>query len=203
MYKPHTIAQFKVLQYLKEQGFVLECFLLSPVSRDALMVEDRTGDKLAFEYRDGLIKECPIPIPAPPEAVEAFFREFRAAPDRPTLSTCENVTRWWLNHKNPLTYQQALGLPDDLYRHFLGRKPYDEVKVRQIVQKSVVTEEEFRGVLLWYYDGNAAENWMGPEGIDGTGERYGVTFQWFRPEAEHFTFYLENDYYRYMNKSRL
>lgn len=203
MYKPHTIAQFKVLQYLKEQGFVLECFLLSPVSRDALMVENQKGERLAFEYRDGLVKERPVPVPAPPEVVKAFFSEFSATSDRPILRNFEDITRWWLGHKNPLTYQQALGLPDDLYRHFLGYKLYDEEEVRQIVQKPVVTEEEYRGVLLWYYDGNRAGNWMGPEGVDGTGERYGFTFQWLRPEAEHYTFYLENDYYRYMNRSRL
>lgn len=203
MYKPHTIAQFKVLQYLKEQGFVLEGFLLSPVSRDALMVEARKRGKLAFEYRDGLVRERPTPVPAPSEIIEAFVRGFRATPDRPALYTFEDVTRWWLDHKNPLTYQQALGLPDDLYRHFLGHKLYDEEEVRQIAQKPVVTAGEYRGMLLWYYDGNTAGNWMGPEGVDGTGERYGVTFRWLRPEAEHFTFYLENDYYRYMNRSRL
>lgn len=150
MYKPHTIAQFKVLQYLKEQGGVLECFLLSPVSRDALMVEDQKGEKLAFEYRDGLVRERPAPVPAPPEIVETFVRGFHAAPGRPALRTFEDVTRWWLDHKNPLTYQQALGLPDDLYRHFLGHKLYVEEDVRRVIQKPVITDEEYRGVLLWY-----------------------------------------------------
>lgn len=92
MYKPHTIAQFKVLQYLKEQGFVMECFLLSPVSRDALMVEDMAGEKLAFEYRDGLVLERPAPAPAPPEIVTTFVRGFRTAPGRPTLRTFKEVT---------------------------------------------------------------------------------------------------------------
>lgn len=203
MYKPQTIAQFKVLEHLKEQGFVMDHFLLSPVSRDALMVEDMTGGKLAFEYRGGLVLERPVPVPAPPEIVTAFIRGFSTAPGRPTLRTFKEVTRWWLDHKSPLTYQQALGLPDSLYRHFLSHALLDEEEVRRIVQKPVVTEEEYKGVLLWYYDGNTAENWMGPEGVDGTGERYGITFHWLRPEAERFTFYLENAYYHFMNRSRL
>ena len=202
MYKPHTVAQFKIQQYLKEQGFVMNRFLLSPVSRDALLIEDMTGDKLAFEYRDGRVEERPVPTAAAPKVVEAFLRSFQADLSHPRLRTFEDVTRWWLSHKTPLTYQQALGLPDDLYRHFLGHELYDMEAVRSIVQKPVVTEEEYRGVLLWYFNGNTGLNWTGPEGVDGIGERYGITFQWLRPEAEHFSFYLENEYYRYMNGAR-
>ena len=37
MYKPHTVDQFKLWQFLKER-FVMEAFILSPVSRNALML---------------------------------------------------------------------------------------------------------------------------------------------------------------------
>lgn len=40
MYKPYTIDQYKVYQFL-EENFALDQFLLSPLSRNALMLEDK------------------------------------------------------------------------------------------------------------------------------------------------------------------
>ena len=47
MYKPHTIEQYKVYRFL-EENFALEHFLLAPLSRFGLMLEDKTGEKIAF-----------------------------------------------------------------------------------------------------------------------------------------------------------
>ena len=41
MYKPHTIEQYKVYRFL-EENFALEHFLLAPLSRFGLMLEDKT-----------------------------------------------------------------------------------------------------------------------------------------------------------------
>ena len=46
MYKPHTIEQYKVYRFL-EENFALEHFLLAPLSRFGLMLEDKTGEKIA------------------------------------------------------------------------------------------------------------------------------------------------------------
>ena len=43
MYKPQTIEQFKIFRFLKERGFVMDQFILSPLSRTALLVEDSVG----------------------------------------------------------------------------------------------------------------------------------------------------------------
>jgi len=65
MYKPHTVEQYKICRYLKDkEGFALEQFSLSPLSRNALLLEDRKGEKIAFEMKGELIQEIPVPVPA-------------------------------------------------------------------------------------------------------------------------------------------
>ena len=199
MYKPHTIEQFKVWQFLKER-FVLEEFILSPVSRRALMLEDKTGERIVFAWNGETAVEEPVPEPADPEAVRAFLKAHHDRPDRPRLTDIEQVTRWWLENESPLSYQQALGFPDVLYRYFLTHKEYSDEEVVAVVQKGLVTEEEYLGIKLWYFNGNVKGNWLGPLGLDGTGEIYGLTLQYRTPEQKEYTFYLENDYYRFMNR---
>lgn len=49
MYKPHTIEQYKVYRFL-EENFALEHFLLAPLSRFGLMLEDKTGEKSRLPF---------------------------------------------------------------------------------------------------------------------------------------------------------
>lgn len=198
MYKPHTVEQFKVWQFLKEQ-FHLEHFILSPVSRKALMLEDKTGKCIVFAWDGNAAVEQPVPKPVSDEAIKAFLRAHLVHPHRPNLHTIEEVTRWWLANDNPLTYQQALGFSDELYRYFLTHAAYADEQILGIVQNGVVTEEEYLGIKLWYFDGNTGHCWLGPLGLDGTGEIYGLTLHYHTPEQVEYTFYLENDYYRVMN----
>jgi len=99
----------------------------------------------------------------------------------------------------PHTYQQALGLPDDLYRHFLTYPPLDDDAVRRLVSKGLVTEKEFCDIRLWYRNGHVMTCWLGPLGLDGTGNIYGLTFRYRKPEERKYEFYLLDDYYRFMN----
>lgn len=199
MYKPHTVEQFKVWQFLKEE-FHLEHFILSPVSRNALMLEDKASDRIVFAWDGSAAVEQPVPVPASVETVNAFLRAHHVRSDRPRLHTFEEITRWWLINDNPLTYQQALGFSDELYRYFLTHMQYSDEQVISLVQKKLVTEEEYLGIKLWYLDGNSGSTWLGPLGIDGTGEIYGLTLRYRTPEQVEHTFYLENEYYRFMNK---
>lgn len=201
MYKPHTIEQYKVWRFLKEH-FVLEEFILSPVSRKALMLEDKAGERIVFAWIDNKPVEQPVPEPANPEAIKAFFKAHHARPDRPCLTNIEEVTRWWLQNETPLSYQQALGFSDDLYRYFLTHKEYNDEEVIALVKKGLVTEEEYMGITLWYFNGNVYDKWFGPLGIDGTGEIYGLTFHYRTPEQIKYIFYLENEYYRFMNPNK-
>lgn len=56
MYKPRTIGQFKVLEYLKSQ-FALDAFLVAPISRDGLMLMDRNEETIAFECCGSTIRQ--------------------------------------------------------------------------------------------------------------------------------------------------
>lgn len=201
MYKPHTIEQFKVWRFLKER-FVLEEFILSPISRRALMLEDKTGERIVFAWNGETAVEEPVPKPADPETIREFLKAYHDRSDRPRLTDIEQVTRWWLRNESPLSYQQALGFSDALYRYFLTHKEYGDEEVAALVQKGLVTEEEYLGITLWYFNGNVSGNWLGPLGIDGTGEIYGLTLRYRTPEQKEYVFYLENEYYRFMNKNK-
>ena len=198
MYKPYTIDQYKVYQFL-EQNFALEHFLLSPISGSALMLEDKAGDTIAFAWQNGAVREVPIPPPLPPEVVKEYLRYFQALDPKPKLTTFDDVTRWWVKHPNPLTYQQALGLSDELYRHFLTHSLVGEEDVRRLAASGLVTEEQYRDIQLWFRNGNMAGHWLEFRGLDGTGERYGLIFDYGTPSAREFQFYLFDDYYRHMN----
>ena len=198
MYKPHTIEQCKVQQFLDE-NFALEHFLLSPLSRTALMLEDTAGDKIAFAFQDDRVQEIPMPPMADPAVRKAFFQHLRESQTRPCLRTFEEVTRWWLDHPNPLTYQQALGLSDELYRHFLSHALIEETDVWRLAASGLVSEDSYRDIQLWYFNGHTAACWLGPLGIDGQGNLYGLTFRYGTPSAHELRFYLLDDYYRYMN----
>lgn len=109
MYKPYTIEQYKIHQFMKEE-FELSHFLLSPLSRSALMLEDKTGAQIAFAYQGKEVREIPIPQPAPPEEVRLFIKEFRALSPKPRLTDFEAITKWWLNYPNPLHLSTDFGV---------------------------------------------------------------------------------------------
>jgi hypothetical protein len=202
MFKPRTIDQFKVYRFLKER-FALDHFLVAPISRSALLLEDRTGDKLAFALQNGDILEVEIPVPPSLEAVHTFWQQFKALTPVPQLKDFDDVTVWWLNHPNPLTYQMALNLPDDLYRHFLSHPILEDEAVYQLAKKGLVTETEYLDIQLWYRNGHFKDHWLGPLGLDGTGNIYGLTRNYRKPNAHEMQFYLMDDYYRLINSLRV
>ena len=144
MYKPHTIEQYKIQRFLDET-FAMEHFLVSPLSRTSLLLEDETGEQLAFGFLDDEVREIPLPPPAAPEEIKDFIRRFRALNPKPRLRTFEDITRWWLGHPNPLTYQQALGLSDELYRHFLSHPMIDEDDAYRLASSGLVSEDDYGG----------------------------------------------------------
>lgn len=198
MYKPQTIEQFKVYRFLSHH-FVMERVLLSPLSRSGLILEDMDGERAAFVWQEGAVKEVDIPAPSPPDKIRAYFEEFRALDPKPVLIDFASVTRWWLEHPNPLTHQQALGFSDSLYRHYLKYPLIDEETAVQLALKGVVTEKEYFDIKLWYFNGNVMSSWLGPLGVDGTGNLYGLTLRYRKPDERKFVFYLKDDYYCYMN----
>lgn len=198
MYKPHTIEQFKLLQYMNKH-FQMEHFILSPLSHSSMMLEDMQGGKLAFSYQDGAVRQIPIPEPISQEEVRSYVRAFKAAPHQPVFRTFEDATRWWLNTPNPLSYQQLFGLSDEMYRHFLTRRLLEDVEVMELVSRKLVTELEYNDIRLWYWNGHVGTCWLGPYGVDGTGNSYELIFNYLRPAEHRFLFYVKDEYYCFMN----
>ncbi|MFR5005762.1 MAG: hypothetical protein ACLTDZ_03235 [Oscillospiraceae bacterium] len=199
MYKPHTIEQYKVYRFL-EENFALEHFLLAPLSRFGLMLEDKTGEKIAFAFLNDCVQEIPVPAPAAPETVTAFLKQFRDLTPHPVVHDFEALTRWWLNNPNPLTYQQALGMSDDLYRHFLSHPLISEDEALRLARKGLVTESEYNDLRLMVFQRpyNVLLVWS-------SGSRwhrqtlYGLTFDYQTASPTKTQFYLLDDYYRVMN----
>lgn len=192
MYKPRTVEQFKVMEYIKEH-VQTNGFLISPVSRSGLMIEDSTGKCLAFQWVDGSVLEAPLPVPATQEEHRAFVVAFYADPAHPCLSSLDELTDWWLNHPSPLTYRQALNLPEELYRRYLTCDHLLELDdVLSLVMRGSVTDEEYLDMRLWFWDGHSGGNWLGLVGIDSGGERYELVFNWMTPAEIRYPFYLEH-----------
>lgn len=199
MFKPHTIEHYKVFQFLKEQ-FELESCVVSPLSRCALMLEDHTGERIAFAWKNHQVMEIPIPEPASPEEIQTFMEWFRGQEPKPQLRTLEDVYQWWLEHPNPLTLQQALGLSDTFYRHYLTHPLLDDESAWALTENGLVTEEDYRSLQLWYRRQRKSPCcWLGPVGVDGIGNSYCLIRHYRQPEEVRRTFYLLDDYYREMN----
>lgn len=190
MYKPRTVEQFKVMEYLKE-NFHMECLLVAPVSRSSLMIEDEIGDRMAFRWMDDCVIEAPLPTPASKEEHSAFVKAFRADPKHPQFLSFDDLTTWWLNHPTPLTHQQMLNLPDELYRRYLScDRLLDLNDVLTLVMEERVTETEYLDIKLWFLNGHGGGNWLGPVGTGGDGDRYELVFNWMTSAEMRYPFYV-------------
>lgn len=192
MYKPHTIEHYKLLQILNDQ-FALEQFDISPLSRSSLLVEDRDGGKIAFSYDNGIMRQAEIPSYISPSQARDYIREQNLKGKLPPMFSFSDVTRWWLNTPNPLSYQQALGLSDGLYRHFLRNPLLDDDAALALVSKGKVSDKEYNDLLLWYFDKHRHDCWLGCLGVDGIGELYGLTRNYGTEYPETVLFYLTDD----------
>ena len=96
MFKIRTIAQFKVMEHLKE-NFDIRFFLVWPASRSGLVLEDRQGEQLAFRLQeDDIVEECPVPSPASRVEILQFEAWFQDRFPDPHDQTFENRTKFWL-----------------------------------------------------------------------------------------------------------
>lgn len=127
---------------------MLEQCLVSPISCSALLLEDQNGCKFAFAFQENDVRQIEIPAPPDREEVRAFWKQFKALDPPPQLKSFDDITIWWLNHPNPLTYQMDLNLPDDLYRHFLAHMILEDDSVYRLAEKGLVTEKEFLDIRL-------------------------------------------------------
>lgn len=187
MYKPRTIEQFKIMEYIKD-NFHMECLLVAPVSRSSLMIQDEIGDRMAFQWMDGHVLEAPLPTPASNQEHLAFIKAFWADPRHPQFMSFDDLTTWWLNNPTPLTHQQILNLPDDLYCRYLECEQLLELDdVLTMVMKERITQTEYQDIRLWFLNGHNSGNWLGLVGVDGDGDRYDLVFNYgIRPSLPEF-----------------
>lgn len=198
MFKPHTIEQYKVMCYIEEQ-FVKGSVLISPDSRTALKVTDSIGDSLIFDYRDGRVVESDARPVLVPNAWKEYIKQFRTNPDHPSFQNLEDIVRWWHQEDRPMSLQQAMNLPDDLYHHYLTQNILDTNEVCRLVALGRITEGQYLAVRLWYADGNFKDNWLGPVGTDGTGSLFEVVLNYKTVKESRFRFYVMDEYYQAMN----
>ena len=90
-------------------------------------------------------------------------------------------------------------MSDELYRHFLSHPLIDEEAALRLALKGLVTLEEYSDLRLWYFNGHTSSCWLGPLEVDGTGNLYGLTFDYWTKHPRKTQFYLLDDYYRFMN----
>ncbi|MEG0752784.1 MAG: hypothetical protein RR461_03050 [Angelakisella sp.] len=198
MFKPHTVEQFKVMQYI-EEVFHKGSVVVSPDSRTALKVTDSLGDYLVFDYLNGRVVEAEKrPIPSPEECA-VYIKKLKAEPGHPSFTCLEDIVRWWHQEDRPISFQQALNLPDDLFQYYLRHEIIDTDEVRRLVSLGRITEEQYLAVMLWYKNGNFIKNWLGCVGVDGTGDAYELALDYQTLTERRFRFYLMNEYYRTMN----
>ena len=199
MFKPHTVEQFKVMQYI-EEVFHKGSVVVSPDSRTALKVTDSLGDYLVFDYLNGRVVEAEKrPIPSPEECA-VYIKKLKAEPGHPSFTCLEDIVRWWHQEDRPISFQQALNLPDDLFQYYLGHKIIDMEAARRIACAGLVSEEGYLALRLWYMDGNFKNNWLGPTGVDGHGNSFELVLNYQLPSEIRFKFFLNDKYYRDMNR---
>lgn len=189
MYKPHTIPQFKVWEFLQDH-FVLDACYVWPLSREGLILEDREGEQIAFAYQDGLVAECELPVPGGAAEQRDFIQLLNAIYPKAGEQTFEAKAGLWLDRPCGLTYPQALGLTAPLLRHYLKFPIPTEAEVLVMTAQGAVTEETYRSILLWYLDGHTAAHHLVIGGVDGYGTFVDLFLHYHQPGMEHIQFYL-------------
>lgn len=198
MYKPFTVELFQIHEYLSEQ-FDLQHFIQIPIKRDTILLQDKSGEQLAFQCQNNTVTQIPIPTTLSQKQTVAYIRSLRINKRLPELNSFQEITQWWAKTPNPLTYQQALGLSDELFLHFLTHKLFDDVDILMTVSQRVVSEDALRSIKLWCRNGNFHRCYLGEYGVDGSGEMYKFIWDYGKPNALSFIFYIKNEYYCFMN----
>ena len=113
--------------------------------------------------------------PADPASVDLFRRCLDFQFPKSSQRTFPARNALWSTGAFPLTYQQALGLPDDLFRHYLKTQPLTREEVRDLAARGSVTEPDFWSMQLWRLDGHTEDCTLCGPWEDGVGT-YGILF---------------------------
>lgn len=192
MYRPQTVEQYKIRQIL-EKRLVIDDLYIIPLSRNSLMVEDKYGIRLAFSYRNGVIKEADIPKYPSDDQAKKYLRCLKATGQLPNEFTFEDTTRWWIDNPSPLSHRQILGLGSHMYHHYLKNRLLTDEEALKIASQERVTEHQFKDLFLWYLNSHRQDCWLGWMGIDMTGELYGLIWKYGTMESKFFLFHISQN----------
>lgn len=192
MYKPRTIGQYRVMEFLKAQ-FHLDSFLVWPISRDALLLEDRDDEQIAFVSTEDGIAECEVPPPGTSADLRLFHEYLNGKYPKPEQQTFDAKTRLWLESPIPISFAQALGLTDELFRHYLSHPMIDEEEMRRQIVTGSVSIGMYQSMQLWYLDGHVKDTLLLIAGVDGIGPYADLIFHYRTPFAESHQFYILGD----------
>ena len=173
-YKPCTAAQFRIMEYLREVFDTSLC-LIYPSRPNALVLEDQFGERLEFFSRDGKVLEGPLTPPANPAFVDIVHKCLNCWYPVRSQQTFSARNALWSTGAFPLTYQQALALTDELFRHYLKTRPLTREEVRDLATCGSVTEADFKSMQLWQLDGHMEDCVLCGPWEDGIGT-YGILF---------------------------
>lgn len=144
MMKMQTIPQFYLYDFLHKR-FALESMEVTPLSGESVQLRDRDGNAAIFVYRDGAVSMHSVDVEEEPaqDPEEA----------RIPIQRMEESVR--------LTLRQVLGLPKDLFQHFMTHPIPTDKEVRRLVSQGDVSTEDYMGILLWYLGGKFHRHYLG------------------------------------------
>lgn len=188
-YRTRNLNQYRVMEFLK-QRFYLDICIIWPISPDGLLLEDQAGKQIAFTCTENGVIECEVPPAGGKSDVRRFAQLVQQKLPEPQKQTFNAKSDLWHNTKTNITYQQALGLDDTLFRHYLTHEP---LSLRQIIFRitgGFVSDEDYRSIQLWYLNGHTLDAHLIPGGVDSQGKYVDFALHPLPPSTSTYRFYL-------------
>lgn len=144
-------------------------------------------EQIAFVSTEDGIAECEVPPPGTSADLRLFHEYLNGKYPKPEQQTFDAKTRLWLESPIPISFAQALGLTDELFRHYLSHPMIDEEEMRRQIVTGSVSISMYRSMQLWYLDGHVKDTLLLIAGVDGIGPYADLIFHYRTPFAEsHF-----------------
>ena len=175
-----TFGQRHVLRFLDSHVNLFGC-RVTAASPVGLRVTDGVH-QLCLKSTDGCIQREDDPHSVAPEPIEPY----KQTECRSVQAIYGELSRM----PRKLTLQQAMELPESLFRHFLSHPLLSDVDVHRLVDTGSVDDEAYTSILLWFLASNQSDHILSFGGYDEVGVYIELTFWYNTIHAETFQFYL-------------
>ena len=173
-----TFGQRHALRFLSSHIDLSDC-RITAASPVGLRVTDGVH-QLCLKSTDGCIQREDDPHSVAPEPIEPY----KQTECRSVQAIYGELSRM----PRKLTLQQAMELPESLFRHFLSHPLLSDV--RRLVDTGSVDDEAYTSILLWFLASNQSDHILSFGGYDEVGVYIELTFWYNTIHAETFQFYL-------------